>query len=191
MSAERIRQAALLRFAAQGYDATSMSEIAKDVGIKTPSIYAHFTGKKVLFLQLVDYASARELALTQEALQRGEAIRDAMRSYLYDTMKRYNAEPHLRFWLRSIYLPPTSMHNEIIACDRHFSLTLKEIILSALRDSDFGLTESALSHETLTLAFLGILRGIHAELLYCSSDDSAKIPVALWAVYERALEAVS
>lgn len=191
MSAERIRQAALLRFAAQGYDATSMSEIAGDVGIKTPSIYAHFTGKQALFLQLVDFASAQELDLTRKALQRGEPIRAAMQSYLYDTMERYNVEPHLRFWLRSIYLPPASMHNEIIAHDRHFSLTLKEIILTALRDPNFGLEHSALPHETLTLAFLGILRGVHAELMYCNSDDSAKVLVSLWTVYERALTAVS
>lgn len=51
-TAEKIKTAALSLFLNAGYDGTSLSDIAKAVGIKTPSIYAHFESKDRLFLQL-------------------------------------------------------------------------------------------------------------------------------------------
>lgn len=52
-TAERIKQAALTMFTESGYEGASLSEIAKAVGIKTPSIYAHYKSKEQLFLQLI------------------------------------------------------------------------------------------------------------------------------------------
>lgn len=59
-TAERIKQAAVTMFTESGYEGTSMSEIAKEVGIKTPSIYAHFKSKEQLFLQLLEEGIADE-----------------------------------------------------------------------------------------------------------------------------------
>lgn len=60
MTAIRLKQAALTLFAESGYDGVSLSEIAKSVGIKTPSIYAHFESKEQLFLELVADAVQEE-----------------------------------------------------------------------------------------------------------------------------------
>lgn len=187
MSAERIKNAALLRFAVQGYDATSLAEIAGDVGIKTPSIYAHFSGKQALFHQLLECASERELENIRGALQSPKPVASALRRYLYGTVDRFQSDPHLRFWLRSIYLPPPKLHEEISRCDQNFAVTLEGIILSALRHPDLGIRSPMLPYETLTGAFIGILRGVHAELLYCSSSDSPKVAAAMWTVFERSL----
>jgi AcrR family transcriptional regulator len=46
---ERILDAAEARFAAKGYDATSLGDIADDVHIRTPSLYKHFGGKHALY----------------------------------------------------------------------------------------------------------------------------------------------
>lgn len=185
MSADRIKKAAMERFAAQGYDAAALAEIARDVGIKTPSIYAHFTGKQDLFLQLVDEAAGQEIAVTRAALQQREPVRDAMRRYLYGTLERFTTEPHLHFWLRSIYLPPVALYEAVSGYDKKFAQALKDIVAPALRDEKFGLRHPILPHDTLTLAFIGILRGLHAELLYCSSTEPASVLEALWAVFER------
>lgn len=45
----KIIDGALLLFSQKGFDATSMGEIAKEVGIKAPSIYDHFKNKQDLF----------------------------------------------------------------------------------------------------------------------------------------------
>lgn len=41
---ERILNAALICFAERGYAATGMREIARQVGIRAPSLYNHFAG---------------------------------------------------------------------------------------------------------------------------------------------------
>lgn len=55
---KRIIEAALQLFARNGYEATSMADIAAAVGIKAPSLYAHFKSKQALFDGMV--ASMRE-----------------------------------------------------------------------------------------------------------------------------------
>lgn len=61
MSARRSRQAALCLFGRRGCEATPLSAIAADAGIRTPSIHAHFRGKEDLFRHLFDEAVAGEL----------------------------------------------------------------------------------------------------------------------------------
>lgn len=189
VSAERIKKAALLRFALQGYDATALAEIAGDVGIKTPSIYAHFPGKQALFLDILESVFNAEIAEIEACLRRPEPVRASMRAYLHETIVRFDTAPSLRFWLRTIYLPPSKMTADISAYDRRFSALLEETVSRALRQPNHGLRRPALPHETLALAFIGILRGLHAELLYSSSAESARVLAALWTVFERSLTA--
>ena len=42
---EKILETALTLFAKNGYDGTSVEQIAQDVGVKAPSLYKHFKGK--------------------------------------------------------------------------------------------------------------------------------------------------
>ena len=51
---DRILLAALDLFAKKGYDETSIDLIAEYVGIKGPSIYAHFKGKEDILNSLID-----------------------------------------------------------------------------------------------------------------------------------------
>lgn len=56
MTAHSIRDAALFHFARDGYEGASLRAIADEVGIKKPSIYAHFSGKEDLFMRTLEYA---------------------------------------------------------------------------------------------------------------------------------------
>ena len=55
---EKILDAALTLFAENGYDGTSVEQIANIVGIKAPSLYKHYKGKDILNA-LIDSAEAR------------------------------------------------------------------------------------------------------------------------------------
>lgn len=55
----RILDQALELFAARGYDAVSVGEIAEAAGIKAPSLYNHFPSKQAIFDALVASTAAR------------------------------------------------------------------------------------------------------------------------------------
>ena len=46
---QRILEKSLELFSTKGYDAVSVGEIAKAVGIKAPSLYNHFPSKQAIF----------------------------------------------------------------------------------------------------------------------------------------------
>ena len=56
---EKILDAALTLFAENGYDGTSVEQIANIVGIKAPSLYKHYKGKEDILNALIDSAEMR------------------------------------------------------------------------------------------------------------------------------------
>ena len=56
---DKILDAALTLFAENGYNGTSVGQIAKAVGIKAPSLYKHYKSKEDILNALVDSAEAR------------------------------------------------------------------------------------------------------------------------------------
>ena len=56
---EKILDAALTLFAENGYDGTSVEQIANIVGIKAPSLYKHYKGKEDILNALIDAAEVR------------------------------------------------------------------------------------------------------------------------------------
>ncbi len=61
---QKILDKALELFSAQGYDAVSVGEIARAVGIKAPSLYNHFASKQAIFDALVESTAAQYAADT-------------------------------------------------------------------------------------------------------------------------------
>ena len=51
---EKILNESLRLFAKKGYGAVGVAEIADAVGIKAPSLYKHFTGKKAIFDAIIE-----------------------------------------------------------------------------------------------------------------------------------------
>ncbi len=58
---QRILDSALALFSQKGYEATGVEEIARDVGIKAPSIYKHFSGKEAILEALLASISEESL----------------------------------------------------------------------------------------------------------------------------------
>ena len=88
MSYDAIKKAALELFATQGYEGTSLSQIADKVGIKKQSIYSHFKNKDELYLQLVEETFDIELRRIRHSLELKakqplyDCLLDALSSYM-------------------------------------------------------------------------------------------------------------
>ncbi|MEH7083969.1 TetR/AcrR family transcriptional regulator [Neobacillus drentensis] len=54
MTKDKILKAAMTLFAKNGYEGTTLTDIAKAVGIQKPSIYNHFKSKEEIFLKIYE-----------------------------------------------------------------------------------------------------------------------------------------
>ncbi|WP_169084441.1 TetR/AcrR family transcriptional regulator [Paenibacillus sp. PL91] len=114
-TAERIKQAALTMFTESGYEGASLSEIAKAVGIKTPSIYAHYKSKEQLFLQLIQEVIAEERKQYLELLQ--AIMKEPIKQQVYRLFEFFTDLNHLTtgqaFLKRTILVPPRHLRDQL------------------------------------------------------------------------------
>jgi len=76
-TADKILDAAEARFAARGFSATSLGDIADEVGIRTPSLYKHFPSKKELYAAVMARLIDPFVELLNEILATPTDERDA------------------------------------------------------------------------------------------------------------------
>lgn len=182
MTKEAIRQAALKRFAEQGYNATSMADIAGDVGIKAPAIYAHFKGKKELFFELVHLVLDQELSYTKQFFNGGEKTEDILLLFLQEIGPRFESTPHLRFMLNVYYLPPPVEMSRLSGILEEYNLKREVIINDVFKH----FPPCRIPPEQLASAYLGIMDSIQAEFLYGGMEKGDKRLEALWSLLRLA-----
>jgi AcrR family transcriptional regulator len=71
---ERIFDVATNLFAQNGFDATSMREIAEGVGIKKASMYSHYKSKEEILEEILEYPIGRMVTVGQQDLGTEELI---------------------------------------------------------------------------------------------------------------------
>lgn len=73
-------------FSERGYHATSMRDLAAELGIQGGSLYAHISGKEQLLIEIVNRAAAQFdaalFSLRAEELAPGDKLREAMTRHL-------------------------------------------------------------------------------------------------------------
>ena len=184
MTKEAIRQAALKRFAKQGYDATSMTEIAGDISVKAPAIYAHFKGKTELYIELVHGVLMKELSHIRYFLNKDGEATGVLLHFLQDMGPRFETTPHLRFLLNVYYLPPPKMTALLVPVLEEYNAN-REIIIN---DVFKRLPPCRVPPGQLAAAYLGIIDSIQAEILYGGMDKFKKRLEALWQLFRLAFE---
>ena len=183
MTFTALQKAALIRFAEQGFSGTSLAQIASDVGIKPPSIYAHFKNKEELFISLVEPAVAAELAYVREALSEKDGGEKMLADFLRGMERRFESGSMLKFLLHSVYLTPGQVSAEVDKSLKRYMNGLDKI----MRDVFQFLPPGRLPPETLAVAYAGIVDSLQAEILYGGKKRFRKRLEALWAVFRLAL----
>jgi AcrR family transcriptional regulator len=79
---ERVLDAAEAKFAEKGFAATSLGEIADDVGIRTPSLYKHFESKQALYEAVLERLLSPFIGTLGELLERPLTPEEAERNLL-------------------------------------------------------------------------------------------------------------
>ena len=84
---DKILDAALSLFAENGYDGTSVEQIASIVGIKAPSLYKHYKGKEDILNALIDYAEVRYEEMFGSERNAGK-VPESQEEFIRVTMER-------------------------------------------------------------------------------------------------------
>ncbi|AZN38637.1 TetR/AcrR family transcriptional regulator [Paenibacillus albus] len=192
MTAIRIKQAALTLFAESGYEGVSLSEIAKSVGIKTPSIYAHFESKEQLLLELIDDAIREEHAKFMQML--ADTADHPPMERLNAAFIFYTDLDHISqgqsFLKRTLLVPPRHLEERLgqdfIAYENQVSEQLTELLNRCSSVSD--LEPDSERTERLLALFYALIDGLLVEYKLYDSVLYRKRQALIWDCLREAVE---
>lgn len=155
---QRILFAALDLFSQKGYDAVSVRDIARAVGVKESSLYNHFQNKQDIYYSIFDFCAAK-----------GEEVGHSLD--LTNEERRYVVDKHIRSLYRNI-TPEQFTHMAETLFDYYFTDELnvklrKMLTIEQYRDQETAKRyrenafEAALAYQTELFAALieeGLLR---------------------------------
>ncbi|MEK3918515.1 TetR/AcrR family transcriptional regulator [Paenibacillus polymyxa] len=185
MTAQSIRDAALFHFARDGYEGASLRAIADEVGIKKPSIYAHFSCKDDLFLHTLAFAFHEVKRHTLEYFRdhADMPLEQRLKGLLIWFEQEYNAHASARLMLRNCFYPPLSLYGEVMDQVYPFidgmERALNRLLQRAMRNGDIP----PLPAEQAAIAFMTFLDGITVEIIYGSSRRYKRRLEASWPVF--------
>ncbi len=91
---DRLRQVAAELFAERGYAGASMTDIAKRVGVRKPSLYNYFSSKEELFMDLLESSLSAWGEASGPALDEPGSSRRRLRRHLRRTVDFAVDSPH-------------------------------------------------------------------------------------------------
>lgn len=182
---QQIIQAAFELFCEKGYH-LSMAELANSVGIKTPSLYSHFSGKNQILELMINEEINRYFDCLNFKLISAERMscKEAMKSLFLFVMEYFEDFSRLRFW-RTI--PLISNEQLRVKCGRLIAEKdevsnerMRQCFMKGINDGELRpeISESALR---LYLVMIhGILDGM---LLYPKAAVENTIAVKVFEAY--------
>lgn len=186
MSSDNIKRVALFLFAEHGYTGTSLSDIAKEVGIKKPSIYAHFTGKEELFLDVFrdvmnDYVKSIEQLVVKIKTY---SVNEKLYTILRDTCNYYmHNEEQTAFLKRTMMFPPSfleeKLRSEFLASEEATSTILHAVFHEGIKNG----TIKNIAVEELLAAYYCQIDGLFMQMFYYSRDNFESKFESVWNIF--------
>lgn len=181
---ERILSEALTLFAQKGYEAVSVEEIATAVGIKAPSLYKHYKGKRDIFDHIVTHMNQQDAARAQALRLPQGTPSEAAALYAQAPLEQ------IRTYSRALFLhwteEPFSAHfRRMLTLEQYRDPEMGRLYQHYLADGPIAymtqlfrqMTDSDANARQLALAFYGPL-----YLLYSLSDGGWSREAVLAAV---------
>lgn len=187
-SAARICDAAVGHFAAYGYDASSLNEIAQLAGMRKASLYAHFANKDALFVEAFERALEVEASFVVSAFREESASGVAPGHWLVlHLAERYRISENLRFILRTAFLPPAEIRSAVTSGFEHYLESVRNGFSDALRARYSWAERDGTRLEIYADAYLGIIDSLHVELMYADPAVYARRAASLLKILDDSL----
>lgn len=191
MTARKLQEIALRLFAEKGYEGTSLAEIAGEIGIKKPSIYAHYSSKMELFLAVVETAKADYRQCWSEALAAsGGQPPDERLRRVFNAVGMHFAGDRVKkaFWIRIWAFPPADCPVDMSASLRQLN---SEFIMEVAEVFRQGMEQGTLrkgAPRDLAHALFSLLIGFLMRAISYDQTDHPQLLMQTWDSFARGIK---
>lgn len=177
---DRIKEVALILFARKGFEGTSLSDIASGVGIKKPSLYAHYKSKEDLFLGVIHKVSVDYNAFVIKTVEerRDQQPEDQLYHLLYKNTNYLRNDEMGLIFKRMMLFPPESLRADIYDMFEKTEDVMREVIKSILIKM---VPEE--EWEQVFDAYLCLLDGVFEQVFYYSPEEHQKRLENSWTLF--------
>lgn len=183
MTAKRILAASLKHFSEKGYDGTSLAEIAGEVGIKKPSIYAHYKSKYDLFLAVVEEVVGDYRNYRQQLLLDTAAMNFEQRLYnIFASMINYFVRDRVKmaFWVRVWMFPPAESRDTVLVPWKTMNNAFIDVIEDMFKEGIVkGSVRSGIARD-MANTYLCLLDGFLTRVIITDDEDYVKMLPQVW-----------
>jgi AcrR family transcriptional regulator len=187
---QKIMIEAFKLFSNEDYNSVSLAHIAEKVGIKKPSIYAHFSSKEELFLSLIDRELQRLYLFLDETFSNYKIYK--VETMLYEFLKKCMEyavinTSEIRFLSRILYSPPMNLADQVSIRTSFFNEKVHNLQLQLMK---YGIENGEIkvqNMDTLLYSLICFIRGIFAMVLVEQSFSLEKFNFC-WQVYWKGIK---
>jgi AcrR family transcriptional regulator len=135
---DRIRSEAAALFREKGFNGTSMSELAAEVGITKSSLYHHYSGKQALLSEIIELTVNRVTPLVQEVVESDLPIRERLgRAVALHTVEAIRDQDAVACFIEEgRYLTPNFMTTHLVKRDG-YELLFRRIFEEGVESGEF------------------------------------------------------
>ncbi|WP_158095148.1 TetR/AcrR family transcriptional regulator [Gottfriedia luciferensis] len=173
MTKDKILAVALALFSKNGYEGTSLSEIARAVGIQKPSIYNHFKSKEEIFLTIYENILWLHVKKVEELIKEIQELtaKEQLYQILHLTFQYYiEFEDQSTFLNRAVFFSPESLkeelHKQFMESEEAMSTILRSVISKGINNGEIR----AENVEDFVMSFYCLIDGIFIELSYYGAE---------------------
>jgi len=185
----KIQEATIKLYAENGYEKATMTEIAKAVGIKKPSIYAHYENKQEIFFSIIENLSSVYVSKFKQEIEKYNhlPVEEQLYSVLESTRTFFQHEDLGLFLKRMLLFPPKELEGHLLKRYEEFENQLLLIIRGLFEK---GIKNSEIFHKNvdeLVDAYIHLLDSCFIQLFDPDEELVKKRLKAAWSFFWRSI----
>lgn len=192
MTLDKIKKEALYLFATNGYEGTSLNNIAEKVGIRKPSLYGHIESKEQLFMLIIEelYLEYKQMFNNAFTTSKSFSVERKL-FYIFKVLFEYLIEHKEKamLWNRIIFFPPVTLKSDLektlIDLEKYFTPKLYEVIEEGIREGIFLVNQK----DVIVRAYYCMTDGYIMHRMYSGYEDLDYELEGIWNFFWNGLRA--
>ncbi|WP_052254581.1 TetR/AcrR family transcriptional regulator [Salinicoccus sp. YB14-2] len=189
---EKILSVSKEHFASNGYEGTTLSMIAGEVGIRKPSLYSHYSSKADIFKDVLQLEFEMYLSSVKEILSnKNQSAVERMSALFKDHLPAdEKKEMDNEFYYRFIKYPPVDIEAYTLDRYRETESALYEMFYSVVEEGKAeGEIDASLSSRQIYDTYFIMIDGIDTMKGLYSFEDAKISSENVWQVFYRGIKA--